>query len=49
MYKTAPADTGRKLNVNKTSFERVMYVQFTSCADWGMSFCHYLEEKYIRS
>ena len=31
-----PVDTGRKLNVHKTSWtssERLMYVQFTSCVD----------------
>ena len=30
-------DTGRKLNVHKTSWtssERIMYVQFTSCVYW---------------
>ena len=35
---TAPVDTGRKLNVHKTSWtssERLMYVQFTSCVYWG--------------
>ena len=29
-----PLDTGRKLNVHKTSSERDMYVQFTSCVYW---------------
>ena len=35
-----PVDTGRKLNVHKTSrtsFERLLYVQFTSCVYWIMS------------
>ena len=38
-----PVDTGRKLNVYKTfrrrpgPFERLMYVQFTSCVYWVMN------------
>ena len=28
---TFPVDTGRKLDVHKTSSERLRYVQFTSC------------------
>ena len=32
---TDPVDTRRKLNVHKTSSERLMYVQFTSCVYWG--------------
>ena len=31
-------DTGRKLNVYKTSSERLMYVQFMSCVYWGYCF-----------
>ena len=33
----SPVDTGRKLNVHKTprtSSERLMYVQLTSCVYW---------------
>ena len=32
---TDPVDTGRKLNVQKTSSERLMYVQFTFFVCWG--------------
>ena len=46
-----PVDTGRKLNVHKTSrtsSERLIYVKFTSCVYWvmnidiliGTDFCH---------
>ena len=32
---TDPIDTGRKLNVHKTSSECLMYIQFMSCVYWG--------------
>ena len=32
---TDPVDTSRKVNVQKTSSERLMYVQFMSCVYWG--------------
>ena len=32
--KRYPVDTGRQLNVHNTSYERLMYVQFTSCVYW---------------
>ena len=38
-YDIDPVDTGRKLNVHKTSWtssERLMYVQFTSCVYGGV-------------
>ena len=35
---TDPVDTGHKLNVHKTSSQRLMYVQFMSCVYWGDSF-----------
>ena len=31
-----PVDTGRKLNVHKTSSERLMYVQFTFYVYWAV-------------
>ena len=36
-FYTSPGNTGRKINVHKTSrtsSERLMYVQFTSCVYW---------------
>ena len=41
-----PLDTGRKLNVHKTfrrtSSERLMYVQFTSCVYWVIFFIFFI-------
>ena len=33
--RNAPVGTGRQLKTSRTSSERLMYVQFTSCVYWG--------------
>ena len=33
--RNAPVDTGRQLKTSRTSSERLMYAQFTSCVYWG--------------
>ena len=35
LTRNAPVDTGRQLKTSRTSSERLMYVQFTSCVYWG--------------
>ena len=46
---TDRVDTGRKLNVHKTSSERLIYAQFMSCVYWGDWFKKSVGYKKVRT